>query len=84
MRQVLESKISWFDEKLSIKFFWIGLSVITKEFPSEILKGFFHLWDLSSWLAAYSFVLEVLFLPMTFFSVSHAICACLSFTELPI
>ena len=32
--------------------FWIGLSIISRGFPSRFLKCSFYLWNLSSWLAA--------------------------------
>ena len=44
-----------------LKNFGIGLSVTFGEFPSRFLKCSFHSCILSSWLAVFCFVLEVLF-----------------------
>ena len=51
-------------------------------FQSRFLKFFFHWWSLSSWLVAFSFALEVLFLLITLFTVWYAIQDCLSSKEL--
>ena len=56
-------------------------SVILGEFPSKFLKYSFHFCILSFWLAAFSFVLNVLFLPLVLFIVCHAFCDCISSTE---
>ena len=62
--------------------FWIGLSVISGEFPNRFLKCFFHLRSLSFWLGALCFALKMLFLLLTSLSVCFAICDCLSFCSL--
>ena len=54
---------------------------IFREFPSRYLKCSFHKCICSSWLAAFSFALEVLFLLLTSFTVCHAIRDCLSSTK---
>ena len=61
--------------------FWISWSVISGWFPSRFLKCPFHIWSFSSWLAAFSFAFEVLFLPITSFTVCHANHNCLSLNE---
>ena len=61
--------------------FVIGLSVTLGEFPSRLLKCSFRMCFRSSWLAAFSFAPEALFVFLTSFTVSHAIRDCLSFTE---
>ena len=43
---------------------------------SRFLKCSFHFWCLSSWLAAFSFALKVLFLVLTSFTVCHTNCNC--------
>ena len=62
-----------FDIYLPIDHFWISLSVIWRRFPSRYLKCSFHFCILSSWLAAYSFALRILFFLLTSLSASHAI-----------
>ena len=46
--------------------------MISVGFPSRFLKCSYHFWNLSFWLAAFSFVLGVLFLPPTSLTVCHA------------
>ena len=45
-----------------------GLSGISGRFSGRFLKWFFHFLSLSSWLAAFSFALKVLFLPLTLYN----------------
>ena len=45
--------------------FVICLSVTFRDFPSKFLKCSFHIWIHSSWLADFSFSLEILFLLLT-------------------
>ena len=52
----------------------VGLSIISRGFLRNFLKCSFYFRSLSSWLAAFSFALEVLFLPHTSFSVCHINC----------
>ena len=52
--------------------FVIGLSLTLRKFPSKFLKCFFYYCIIPSWLATFSFTLEVLFLPLTSFIVCHA------------
>ena len=59
----------------------IGLSLTLGNFPSRFLKFSFHMFIGSSWLAAVSLALEMLFLSLTSFTVCHAIRDCLSSTE---
>ena len=61
--------------------FVIGISVISGGFPNRFLKCSFHFCILSFWLAAFSFVLKVLFLSFPSFTVCHDIHDCLSSTE---
>ena len=57
----------------------IGSSVTLGDFPSKFLKCCFHGCIHSSWLAAFSFTLAVLFLRLASFIVCHAILDCLSY-----
>ena len=59
----------------------IGSCVTFGGFPSRFSKCCFHSFILSSWIAAFSFALTVLFLPLTSFIVCQAILDCLSSTE---
>ena len=61
--------------------FVIGLSVTLGDFPSCFLKSSFHICIHSSWLAAFSLTLEVLFPLLTSFTVCHVIRDYLSSTE---
>ena len=61
--------------------FVIGLFVTLGDFPSRFPKCFFHSCICSSWLAAFSLALAVLFLLLTSSTVCHAILDCLSSTE---
>ena len=61
--------------------FMIGSSVTIGDFPSRFLKCSFHKCIHSSWVAAFSFALAVLFLLLTSFIVCHAIRGCLSSTK---
>ena len=49
--------------------FSVGLSVISGIFQN---RSSFHFWSLSTWPATFSFALEVLFLPLTSFTMGHA------------
>ena len=62
--------------------FWIGLSGISGGFMSRFLKCSFHFKSLSSWQTAFSFAPNMIFLPLTSFTVCHANCGCLFSTEL--
>ena len=55
--------------------------MISGGFPTRFLKCSFYFWSLSSWLAAFSFALETLFLFFTSFTFYYAICYCLSSIE---
>ena len=55
--------------------------MISRRFLSRFLICSFHLWSLSSWLAAFHFVLEMLFLLLTSFTVCHANHLCPSYTK---
>ena len=58
------------DVELAVDIFdW--LSVISEVFQSRFWKSYFHFWSLSSWLAGFSFVLVMLFLPLPSFTVCH-------------
>ena len=61
--------------------FVIGSSVNFGVFSSKFSKCFFHWCFRSSWLAAFSLVLAVLFFLLTSFTVCHAILDFLSSTE---
>ena len=61
--------------------FLLGLSVTLGYFPSKFLKCSFHTCICSSWLAAFSLAMEVLFLLLTRFTIYHTIWDCLSLTE---
>ena len=61
--------------------FVIGSCLIFGGFLSKFLKYGFHMCIHSSWLAAFSLTLSVLFLLLTLFTVCHAILDCLSSTE---
>ena len=61
--------------------FWIGLTVISGEFPRRFLKCSFQLWSFSFWLAVFNFALWVLFLLLILFTVCHANHGCLSSTD---
>ena len=74
-------KLSKFDVKLAIEIYEWCLAVISEGFPSEFLKCSFHFWSLSSWQAALSFALEVLFFPLSLFTLCDVIRDCLSFIE---
>ena len=63
----------------SLIIFLIGLSVTIGEFPSRFLKCSFHICIRSTWQAASSFALDVLFFLLTSFTVCYAITDCLSF-----
>ena len=67
---------SWMSSWLFI-IFGIGLSVTLWEFPSRFLKYYFPIY-ICSWLAIFSFTLEVLFLLLALFTVCHAISDCIS------
>ena len=60
---------------------FISLSVTLGNFPNRFLKCSFHMCILSFWLAAFSLVLEVLFLLLTSFTLCHSKQDCLSSTE---
>ena len=60
--------------------FVTGSSVTFSGFPSKFSKCCFHRCIRSSWLAAFSLALAVLFLLLTLFTVCHAIIDCLSST----
>ena len=62
--------------------FVIGLSVTLGEFSSRFLKCYLFCSIRSSWLAAFSLAIKVVFLLMTSFTVSHAIRDFLSLTEI--
>ena len=68
------SFINWYCLMLSLLLiiFSIGLSVTSGEFPSRFLKCSFHFSILSSWLAAFNFDPEVLFLPFLLFIVCYS------------
>ena len=59
----------------------IGLSITFRGFLSKFLKCCFHMCIHSSWLAAFSLALAVLFLLLTSFTICHAIINWLSSTE---
>ena len=61
--------------------FVIGLSVTLGDFPSRFLKCFFHICICSSWQAAFSLVVEMLFLLLTSFIVCYTKQDCLSSIE---
>ena len=61
--------------------FAVGLSMTLRKFSSRFLKCSFHFYNLSSWLAAFSFALKVFFFQLTSHCVCHANCDCLSSTE---
>ena len=61
---------------------WLLIIFVTfGEFSNRFLKCSFHIYICSSWLAAFDFALEVLFILLTSFTVCHAIRDCLSFTK---
>ena len=60
--------------------FVIDLSVSLGEFPIRFLKCSFHMCIRSSCLTAFSFVLEVFLLFLTWFTVNCTLCDCLSST----
>ena len=62
----------------SLIFFWISLS---GGCLSRFLKCSFYFWSLSSWLSGIRFAFEVLYLPLTSFSVCQANCDCLFSTK---
>ena len=66
---------SWMSSWLLI-IFMIGLSMTLGEFPSRFWKCSIHIWIHFSWMAAFSFAFEVLFLLLTLFSAFHAIYDC--------
>ena len=59
----------------------ICLSGISGRFSSKFLKCSFHLSNLSSWMVALNFTLEMLFIPLISFTVYHANRDCLFSTE---
>ena len=61
--------------------FVIGSSVTFGGFPSKFSKCCFHRCIRSSWQAAFSLVLTVLYLLLTLFTVCHTILDCLSSIE---
>ena len=71
---------SWISIQLSI-IFVISSSVILGDFPNKSLKCSINNCIRSSWLAAFSFTLLVLFLLLTSFTVCQAIGDFLSSTE---
>ena len=79
--KLFHCKLSKFDVLLAINDFLIDLSETLAECPSRLLKYSFHFWNFSSWLTAFSFTLEVLFLQLTSFTVCHTIRDCLSSTK---
>ena len=68
LRQFFLCKLSKFNVELPSDNFSIDLSVISGGFLSRRLKSSFHFWSLCSWLAAFSLVIEVFFLPLTSFT----------------
>ena len=60
-------------------------SMISRGFPYWFLKYSFHFWSFSEiFLSAFNFALNVLILPLTWFTVCHANHNCLSLTKFPI
>ena len=57
------------------------ISVTLGDFPSRFFKHSFHMCIRSSWQAAFSLALDVLFLLLTSFTVCDAVWSCLSSTE---
>ena len=60
----------------------IGLFVTLEGFPGKLLTCSFHKCTRSTWLAAFSLVLDLLFLLLTSFTVCLTIRDCLSSTEI--
>ena len=50
-------------------------------FPSRCLNYSFHLWRLSSWLAAFTLALKVFFVSLISFTNCYVICDCLFSTQ---
>ena len=60
---------------------WLLIIFVIGWFPRRFLKCSFHIYIRFSWLSAFSFAIDVLFLYFTSFPVGHAVRDCLSSTE---